>query len=96
MEKLIDNAFWRFAACMAGTPLLSIYPRTARRAPVSKIGFQFLLSAGGIFRGRPQPSPKRTFKYLMRCEIFRGKVPPRQTQTKTVLENSAAIAPTKL
>jgi len=74
---------WRFAACMAGAWLLSIYLRTARRAPVSKSVSHFLLSAGGNF---PQPGTKtvsqNTINDLTRCEIFRGKVPPRITQNQ--------------
>jgi hypothetical protein len=86
-ETNIENR--RFAACVAGARLLSIYVRAARRAPASKSGSPVHLSAGGIFRDRfPSVSQKHDQNNLMRCEIFRGKVPPRKTQNqKHHLEN---------
>jgi hypothetical protein len=72
-----------FAACAAGSRLLSIYPRTARRAPVSESGSHFLLSAGCNFRGWfKSVSQKNDRTNLMRCKIFRGKVSRRKTQNK--------------
>jgi len=73
----------RFAACTAGVRLLSLYSRTARRAPASESGSQFHLSAGCHSRDRFQSVSQNTDKInLTRCEIFRGKVPPRQTQNQ--------------
>jgi hypothetical protein len=66
---------------MTGAQLLSVGLRTAWRAPVSKNGSPFLLSAGGEVRDRwPAVSQKTDNMNLTRCEIFRGKVPPRTTQ----------------
>jgi hypothetical protein len=76
----------RFAACAAGARLLSICVSTARRAPGSENRFQFHLTAGGSFRDRQNRLPKKRQKNLTRCEIFRGKVPPRQTQNQNHLE----------
>jgi hypothetical protein len=75
----IENT--RFAACTNGPRLLSIYSRTARRAPVSKNYLHFYLSAGCFSRDPVQAESHKTGKLnLTRCEIFRGKVPPRTTQ----------------
>src|ERR1039457_3317617 len=79
-ETNIENR--RFAACAAGARLLSICVRAARRAPGSKSGSQFHLSAGCNSRGRFKSVSQKTNKNLMRCEIFRGKVPPRKTQNQ--------------
>jgi hypothetical protein len=74
---------WRFAACTARARLLSLYSRTARRAPASESGSQFHLSAGCNSRDRFRPVSQQTNKLnLTRCEIFRGKVSPRQTQNQ--------------
>jgi hypothetical protein len=85
----------RFAACTAGVRLLKIDSRTARRAPVSKSSSHFHLSAGcnsrDWFKSVSQKSDKIN---LTRCEIFRGKVPPRITQNKkTPPRTQDAIAP---
>jgi hypothetical protein len=78
-ERNIEDR--RFAACTAGAQLLSIYPRTARRAPAGESGSHFHLSAGCHSRGRFQSVSQKSDKInLTRCEIFRGKVPPRKTQ----------------
>jgi hypothetical protein len=88
----------RFAACTRGARLLSIYLRTARRAPASESGSQFHLSAGCHSRDRFRSVSQKTNKInLMRCEIFRGKVPPRKTQNqKQPPQIKDAFAPTKL
>jgi hypothetical protein len=83
-KKNIENR--RFAACAAGARLLSICVSTARRAPVSESGSQFHLSAGCFFRDRQDRLPKKSAENLTRCEIFRGKVPPRKTQNQNHLE----------
>jgi len=71
----------RFAACATAPRLLSIGLRTARRAPAGETGSHFQLSAGGDFRDRSGSVAKNSDKTnLTRCEIFRGKVPPRKTQ----------------
>jgi hypothetical protein len=95
-EKNIQKQ--RFVACTHGARLLSIYSRTARRASASESGSQFHLSAGGNSRDRfPSVTKKHGQINLMRCGIFRGKVPPRKTQkTKTSPRNLDAIAPTNL
>jgi hypothetical protein len=85
----------RFVACTGDARLLSIYVRTARRAPASESGSQFHLSAGcnsrGWFKSVSQKSERHNLK---RCEIFRGKVPPRKTQkTKTASKKQDAFAP---
>jgi hypothetical protein len=72
----------RFAACAKGARLLSIHLRTARRAPVSESGSQVHLSAGCIFRDRFMSVSQEQSINLMRCVIFRGKVPPRKTQNQ--------------
>jgi hypothetical protein len=85
----------RFAACVGGVALLSMDSRTARRAPVSESSSSFHLSAGGNSRDRFRPvSHNSQIKNLKRCEIFRGKVPPRQTQkTQNHLEITTPFAP---
>jgi hypothetical protein len=71
----------RFAACTERSRLLLIDVRTARRAPVSESCSHFYLSAGCISRDRfKSVSQKNDNKNLKRCEIYRGKIPPRQTQ----------------
>jgi hypothetical protein len=71
----------RFVACAARARLLSICVRTARRAPVSESSSHFHLSAGCNSRDRfKSVSQKSDRNNLTRCEIFRGKVPPRKTQ----------------
>jgi hypothetical protein len=91
-KRNIENR--RFAACAFGARLLSIHPRTARRAPVSKSGSQVHLSAGCFSRDRFKSVSQIQNKNLMRCEIFRGKVPPRKTQNqKTTPRNLDAFAP---
>jgi hypothetical protein len=55
---------------------------TARRAPGSESGFQFHLSAGCQFRDWQFRLPTNSQMNLTRCEIFRGKVPPRTTQNQ--------------
>jgi hypothetical protein len=89
-ETNIQNR--RFAACAAGARLLSLYSRTARRAPVSESGSQFHLSAGCISRDRVPSVSQNSKTYLTRCEIFRGKIPPRKTQNqKQNLESPARL-----
>jgi hypothetical protein len=71
----------RFVACAESPRLLLIDGRTARRAPVSESCSHFNLSAGCISRDRfKSVSQKNDSKNLKRCEIYRGKVPLRQTQ----------------
>jgi hypothetical protein len=69
----------RFAACTTGARLLSIYPRAARRAPASESVSPVHLSAGSFSHDR-YLSDSQNKTVLTRCEIFRGKVAPRQTQ----------------
>jgi hypothetical protein len=83
MKRKPNSENQRFVACATGAGLLSIYLRTARRAPVSKSSLHFHLSAGCNFRDRfKSVSQKSDRQNLRRCEIFRGKVPPRTTQNK--------------
>jgi hypothetical protein len=83
----------RFAACAAGARLLSICVRTARRAPVSESSLPFYLSAGCHSRDWFKPvSQNSDTNNLTRCEIFRGKVPPRKTQKTTTPRNQDAFA----
>jgi hypothetical protein len=71
----------RFVACAESPRWLIINVRTATRAPVSKSGSQFHLSAGCNSRDRFQSVSQKSDRHnLTRCEIFRGKVPPRKTQ----------------
>jgi hypothetical protein len=86
MKTITNIADGRFAACATGPRLLSIVVRTARRAPVSESGFQFHLSAGCNDRDRFKSVSQNDINYLKRCEIFRGKVPPRITQQQYHLE----------
>jgi hypothetical protein len=80
-EKNIEKR--RFVACATGARLLSICMRAARRAPASESGSRFHLSAGCISRDRSESGSQKTNTInLMRCEIFRGKVPPRKTQNQ--------------
>jgi hypothetical protein len=80
-RNIIENR--RFVACAAGSRLLLIDVRTARRVPVSESGSHLYLSAGCVSRGRfKSVSRKSDTQNLKRCEIFRGKVPPRITQKK--------------
>jgi hypothetical protein len=84
-ETNIENR--RFAACAEGARLLSIGMERQRRAPASESVSTFHLSAGCVARDRFKAVSKKTKQNLMRCEIFRGKVPPRITQTKTSPRN---------
>jgi len=69
----------RFSDCGNASQLLTISVRAARRLPVSKSVSRVHLSAGRCFHGKVL-SGSRLNLNLKRCEIFRGKVPPRQTQ----------------
>jgi hypothetical protein len=69
----------RFAACGKAARLLTISDRAAGRVPVSKSVSPVHLSAGRFFHGEAS-SGSQNIVNLTRCEIFRGKVPPRQTQ----------------
>jgi len=81
LELEVETDDRRFAACVAGGGLLSIWVRTARRAPVSESSTYFHLSAGCHSRDRlTSVSQQSKNTNLTRCEIFRGKVPPRITQ----------------
>jgi hypothetical protein len=75
----------RFAACGKVARLLTISGRAAGRMPVSESVSPVHLSAGSIFHGESSSGSRNKIN-LTRCEIFRGKVPPRQTQNKTHLE----------
>jgi hypothetical protein len=75
----------RFAACADGRRLLTISFGAAGRVPASKSVSTVRLSAGDFPCGQA-PSGSRNKMNLTRCEIFRGKVPPRQTQKQTALE----------
>jgi len=70
----------RFAACEKPARLLTISVRAAGRAPVSKSVSPVHLSAGRFFHGESSSGSQNNGLNLTRCEIFRGKVPPRQTQ----------------
>jgi hypothetical protein len=70
----------RFAACEKAARLLTISVRAAGRVPVSKSVSPVHLSAGNHFHGEPLSAAQNNGVNLTRCEIFRGKVPPRQTQ----------------
>jgi len=48
--------------------------------PVSKSVSPVHLSAGNYFHGEVSSGSQNKNINLKRCEIFRGKVPPRQTQ----------------
>jgi hypothetical protein len=76
-----DIANVRFAACTTGARLLSIYPVKAGRVPTSGSVSTVQFFAGDFFRDGFTPGPTNKVN-LMRCEIFRGKVPPRQTQNQ--------------
>jgi len=80
----------RFAACVRRVWLLSISPRAARRAPVSKSVSQFHSSAGRIFHEGLTSVPLNMLD-LTRCEIFRGKVPRAKLKTKTHLETRTRL-----
>jgi hypothetical protein len=69
----------RFVACEKAARLLKICVRAAGRVPVSKSVSPVHLSAGSFFHGELSSGSRNKFN-LTRCEIFRGKVPPRQTQ----------------
>jgi hypothetical protein len=69
----------RFVACGNGARLLTICGRAAGRMPVSKSVSPVHLSAGNFSYGGLSSGSKNKIN-LTRCEIFRGKVPPRQTQ----------------
>jgi hypothetical protein len=70
----------RFAACGKAARLLTISDRAAGRVPVSKSVSPVHLSAGHFFHGEWSSGSQNKNVDLTRCEIFRGKVPPRQTQ----------------
>jgi hypothetical protein len=82
----------RFAACGKAARLLTISARAAGRMPVSKSVSPVHLSAGNYFHGEVS-SGSRSKINLTRCEIFRGKVPPRQTQKQNTPRIQNAIAP---
>jgi hypothetical protein len=84
----------RFAACANAARLLTISGRAAGRMPVSKSVSSVHLSAGRFFRGEPSRSSQNNNINLTRCEIFRGKVPPRQTQKQTHLESRTQLRQT--
>jgi len=69
----------RFAACGNGARLLINLSEAAGRAPASESVSPVQLSAGGFFNDRLTSGSRRKIN-LTRCEIFRGKVPLRQTQ----------------
>jgi hypothetical protein len=70
----------RFAACGNAARLLTISVRAAGRVPASKSVSPVHLSAGRFFHGELSSGSQNKNVNLTRCEIFRGKVPPRQTQ----------------
>jgi hypothetical protein len=72
----------RFAACANAARLLTISGGAAGRMPVSKSVSSVHLSAGRLFHGESSSGSQNNNINLTRCEIFRGKVPPRITQTK--------------
>jgi len=73
----------RFVACEKAARLLKICVRAAGRVPVSKSVSPAHLSAGNCFHGESSAGSQINNMNLTRCEIFRGKVPPRQTQKQT-------------
>jgi hypothetical protein len=77
-QKNVANP--RFVACGNGARLLTISGRAAGRVPVSKSVSPVHLSAGHYFHGELSSGSQNKSVNLTRCEIFRGKVPPRQTQ----------------
>jgi hypothetical protein len=77
-QKIVTNP--RFVACGNGARLLTISVRAAGRVPVSKSVSPSHLSAGSFFHGELSSGSQNNNVNLTRCEIFRGKVPPRQTQ----------------
>jgi hypothetical protein len=83
MKCKINSENKCFAACTTGARLVSIGLRTARRAPVSENSLSFHLSAGCISRYRDRFESQNAGQVnLTRCEIFRGKVPLRNIETK--------------
>jgi len=87
----------RFAACAAGARLLSMVVRTARRAPVSKNGSQFPLSAGGHFRDRQHRLPKNRDKSFTALRNFsRENYAAPNSKKQNRLETWPQSAPTKL
>jgi hypothetical protein len=83
-QKNLTNP--RFAACGKAARLLTISGRAAGRVPVSKSVSPVHLSAGRWFHGELSSGSQNSSINLTRSEIFRGKVPPRQTQKPTALE----------
>ncbi|MEI7533911.1 MAG: hypothetical protein WCK57_06030 [Verrucomicrobiae bacterium] len=77
-QKYIEKS--RFVACETASRLLKICVRAAGRVPVSKSGSPVHLSAGYFVHGELSSSSPNNRINLKRCEIFRGKVPLRQTQ----------------
>jgi hypothetical protein len=70
----------RFAACARNRRLLLMEARTGSRSPASESSSHFILSAGCFFGDRPRSVSQQCDNMnLTRCEIFRGKVPPRET-----------------
>jgi len=82
-QKNYDRA--RFVSCAKRVWLLSISPRAARRAPASKSVSKFHSSAGCFSHEETTPGPHGEVN-LMRCEIFRGKIPRAKLKNKTHLE----------
>jgi hypothetical protein len=78
----------RFAACAAGAGLLSISVRAARRWPASKSISTVHLSAGGFLPNGGTPGLPDKIN-LTRCEIFRGKIPRRNTQNQNIPSKSS-------
>jgi len=77
-QKYLEKS--RFVACETAARLLTISVRAAGRMPVSKSVLPVHLSAGRFFHGKLSSGSQNNQINLTRCEIFRGKVPPRQTQ----------------
>jgi hypothetical protein len=91
-QKIVANP--RFAACGKAARLLTISGRAAGRVPVSKSVSPVHLSAGNYFHGESSSGSQNNSMNLTRCEIFRGKVPPRQTQNQTHLETTTPLRQT--
>jgi hypothetical protein len=86
-----NHDFARFAPCVRGAGLLKILAQVARRAMDGEGLSDF--SAGKSFADdfKPAVNDKNN---LMRCGIFRGKIPQRKTQTnKNRLEERTPPAP---
>jgi hypothetical protein len=86
-----NESFARFVSCVRGAGLLMISSQVARRA-MNGEGLS-IFSAGKRFTDdfKPVVTDKNN---LTRCEIFRGKVPQRKTQTNiNRLEERTLSAP---